>query len=158
MSEKNEVFIAKIIAAIIIILTIGKACEANDKISELFSNYNQEHANSFAAIVREASKEYGIEPEVIASIIAVESGVRSHVISKSGDYGLMQIRYKVHADKVKNADELLDPKTNIFIGTRIFAQYYKQKKTLRDALLRYSGGNKKMAEKVLRILKNEYGY
>ena len=149
---------AKIIAAIIIILAIVQACEAADKIAELLAKYNKTQAGAFAAIVREAGEEYGIEPEIIASIIVVESGARSHVISKDGDYGLMQVRYKVHADKVGNANELLDPKTNVFVGTGIFAQYYRQKKTLRGALVRYSGGNKKMAEKVLRILKNEYGY
>ena len=158
MSEKTEILIAKIIAIILFILAIIQTCEASDKITELFSKYNKEQASAFAAIVREAGKEYGIEPEIIASIIVVESGARPHVISKGGDYGLMQVRYKVHADKVSNANELLDPKTNVFVGTEIFSQYYRQKKSLHGALVRYSGGNQKMAAKVLRVLKNEYGY
>ena len=70
----------------------------------------------------------------------------------------MQVRYKVHKNKVKSANELLDPKTNIFVGTRIFKQCYLREKNLYGALVRYSGGNKKMAGKVLRVLKNEYGY
>ena len=158
MSEKTEVLMAKIIAAIIIILAVVQACEAADKIAELLAKYNKPQASAFAAIVREAGREYGIAPEIIASIIVVESGARPGVISKGDDCGLMQVRYKVHTDKVGNASELLDHKTNVFVGTRIFAQYLKQKKTLRGALVRYSGGNKKMAEKVFRILKNEYGY
>ena len=158
MFEKTEILIAKIITAAIIVLTIVQACEADDKITELLAKYNKAQAGAFAAIVREAGKEYGIEPEIIASIIVVESGARPSVISKGGDYGLMQVRYKVHADKVSSANELLDPKTNVFVGTEIFSQYYRQKKTLHGALVRYSGGNQKMAAKVLRVLKNEYGY
>ena len=158
MSERTEIFVARIIAAIIIILFVVQACESNDKIAELFMKYNKAQANAFAAIVREAGKEYDVKPEVIASIIVIESGVRPYVISKGGDYGLMQVRYKVHKNKVKSANELLDPKTNIFVGTRIFKQCYLREKNLYGALVRYSGGNKKMAGKVLRVLKNEYGY
>ena len=156
MSEKIEIFIAKIVAAIILILCFVKVCEAADKITTLFMKYNAAQASAFSAIVREAGKEFDIEPEIIASIIVVESGVRPHVISRGGDYGLMQVRYRVHKNKVKSANELLDPKTNIFIGTRIFKQYYEQKKDLRKTLIRYSGGNKKMAAKVLKVLKNAF--
>lgn len=153
MSEKTEILIAKSVAVVIIFLCCIEVCEAADNITELFMKYNKGQAAAFVAIVREAGKEYEIAPEVIASIIVVESSVRPHVISKGGDYGLMQVRYRVHKDKVKNANELLDPKTNIFIGTKIFSQCYSQKKNLFDALVRYSGGNKKMAKKVLLVLK-----
>ena len=153
MKEKTEIFLVKIIAAIIIFLCCIEMSEGSDAIAELFARYNKKQATEFAAIVREIGEDFGIQPEVIASIIVVESGVRSWVISKGGDYGLMQVRYKVHRDKVKDASELLDPRTNIHVGTKIFAQYYAQKKTLRGALLRYSGGNKTMAERVLSILK-----
>ena len=76
MSERTEIFVARIIAAIIIILFVVQACESNDKIAELFMKYNKAQANAFAAIVREAGKEYDVKPEVIASIIVIESGVR----------------------------------------------------------------------------------
>ena len=64
MSEKTEVLLAKIIAAIIFILAVVQVCEGNDKIAELLTKYNKEQASAFAAIVREAGKEYGIEPEI----------------------------------------------------------------------------------------------
>jgi len=156
MSEKTEIFIAKIIAAIIILLCCIEIAEASDKIETLFMKYNKRQAVRIAEFVREAGKKFDIEPEIIASIIVVESSVRPYAISRGGDYGLMQIRYKVHKDKVKSANHLLDPKTNIFIGTKIFKQYYEQKRDLRKALIRYSGGNKKMAAKVLKVLKNAF--
>lgn len=123
-----------------------------DKITELFMKYNPRQAVEFTQIVREAGEKYEVDPNVIAAIIVRESSVRPTVISKGGDYGLMQIRYKVHKDKVKNAAELLDPRINVFVGTQIFAQYFAQKKTLRGALLRYSGGNKTLASRVISTL------
>ena len=59
----------------------------------------------------------------------------------------MQVRYRVH--KIKN---LLDPRVNIFAGTRILAQYCKGR-TLKAALRRYSGSSKKYARKILKVLR-----
>ena len=56
MSEKTEVFMAKIISAIIIFLAIVRACEAGDKIAELLAKYDKSQASAFTAIVREAGK------------------------------------------------------------------------------------------------------
>ena len=101
-----------------------------------------------------------MSPLVIASIIVRESGAKPNSISKGGDYGLMQVRYKVHKDKVKSAKDLFNISTNIDIGTRIFASYYARQKTLYGALYRYSGGNRTLAQRVLRTLhklqKGEY--
>lgn len=144
----------KIAAMILSIMFFSQAHIALgiDKITELFMKYNPKQAVEFTQIVREAGEKYKIDPNIIAAIIVRESGVRPTVISKGGDYGLMQVRYKVHCDKVKNANELLEPRINIFIGTQIFAQYFAQKKTLRGALLRYSGGNKTLANRVISTL------
>ncbi|MBQ9420066.1 MAG: transglycosylase SLT domain-containing protein [Synergistaceae bacterium] len=150
----TEIRIAKIVAAVIIICTVKMAFGA-DKITELFMKYNPKQAAEITEIVYDAGKKYGVDPNVIAAIIVRESGVRPRVISKGGDYGLMRVRWKVHRDKVRNAAELLNPRTNIYVGTRIFAEYYRRQKSLRGALLRYSGGNKTLADRVLRTLKND---
>ena len=155
---KREILIAKIAATIIIALTLVGIARADEKIDTLFRKY---HAPAgLTAIVESAGEKFGIDPKFIASIIVVESSARPKAVSKGGDYGLMQIRWKVHrADiqrrfpAVKTAEDLLEPSINVAIGTEIFARYQSQKKTLRDALLRYSGGNWTMADRVLRILR-----
>ena len=157
MKLKHEIFIVKIIALIIILLTLleistfSASGATKQSISRLFMSYNRKlsrtQANYFADLAFEAGAKYHISPALIAAIIVCESSARPNVISKGGDYGLMQVRYKVH--KVKN---LLNPRVNIFAGTRILAQYRKGR-TLKVALKRYSGGSKKYARKILKVLR-----
>ena len=145
----RELKIAITVAIVIIALTIKMAFGA-DAITELFMRYNPRQAETLAQIVREAGKAYNVDPNIIAAIIVHESSVRPNVVSRGGDYGLMQVRWIFHKDKVSKASDLLEPRTNVLVGTRIFAEYYAQKKTIRGALLRYSGGNRALADKVMR--------
>ena len=152
MNLKKEIFYAKIVTLIIFILFLSELAASGADIPKLFRHYNkklsQQQAQSFADLVDKAAERFHVEPNVIASIIVVESSARPNVISKGGDYGLMQVRYKVH--RIKN---LLDPEINIFAGTKIFADCYKKNHNLRNALIRYSGGNKTMARRVLNVLR-----
>ena len=155
MKLKHEIFIAKIITLIIILLTIFEISAhgaTQQTISQLFMSCNHKlsrtQANYFADLTFEAGAKYHVSPALIAAIIVCESSARPNVISKGRDYGLMQVRYRVH--KVKN---LLNPRVNIFTGTRILAQYRKGR-TLKAALKRYSGGSKSYARKVIRTLRN----
>ena len=123
MKLKNEIFIVKIITLIIILLTfwaISASATTRASISRLFMRYNRNlsrtQADYFADLVFEASAEYHVPQAFIAAIIMCESSARPNVISKGGDYGLMQVRYRVH--KIRN---LLDPRVNIFAGTKILA-------------------------------------
>ena len=154
MSEAAERICVIIACVLIIIATIFSIpSEGADKISALFSKYNPAQAEEIAELVRVTANDYSVNPNIIAAIIVHESGVRPNVVSKGGDYGLMQIRWRVHrraySEIRTSAAALFDPKTNIRIGTDIFIRYYTKKKTLRGALLRYSGGNNAHTRKVL---------
>ena len=163
MKFKHEIFIVKLIALIIILLTLFEisafsASGATRKsIANLFIRYNskltREQALLFSKTVFEAGAKYHVSPSLIAAIIVCESSARPRVISKTGDYGLMQIHYSAHKDKISKRSDLFNPRINIFLGTRIFAQYHKGR-TLNAALTRYSGGSKKYARKVIRTLRN----
>ena len=156
---KHEVLLAKAVAAVIALLTLVSIARADEAwIDNLFSRYRA--PQGLTSIVISAGEKFGIDPKVIAAIIVVESSVRPRAVSKGGDYGLMQIRWKVHQKDiqrrfpaVKTAEDLFDPNVNILIGTEIFARYSSQRDTLRGALMRYSGGNKAMADRVLKLLK-----
>lgn len=169
MTEQTEIKLAKWLTFLIILLTVLQArvsfgATQKDTITRLFKHYNRKltitQLNTMTDSVIVSGAKYKVSPLVIASIIVRESGARPNAISKGGDYGLMQIRYKVHRDKVKGAKDLLNIKTNVEIGTRIFAGYYARRKTLYGALYRYSGGNRILAQRVLRTLyklqKGEY--
>ena len=161
MKEQTEIKLAKWLTFIIILLTILQAklsfgTTQKETITRLFKHYNRKltitQLNTMTDSVIVSGTKYKVSPLVIASIIVRESGAKPNAISKGGDYGLMQVRYKVHRDKVKSAKALLNIETNIDIGTRIFAGYYARRKTLYGALYRYSGGNKTLAQRVLRTL------
>ena len=75
--------------------------------------------------LREASREQGIDLELLQALIATESGFDATAVSPRGAVGLMQImpataeRYGVRADrKTPVASKLADPRTNIRTGSR----------------------------------------
>lgn len=75
--------------------------------------------------LREASREHGVEVELLQALIATESGFDPAAVSPKGAVGLMQImpataeRYGVVGNaKVPVAKRLVDPRTNIRTGTR----------------------------------------
>ena len=149
---KHEVLLAKLVAAVITLLTLIGIARADEAwIDNLFSRYRA--PKELTSIVISAGEKFGIDPKVIAAIIVVESSAKPKAVSKGGDYGLMQICWKVHKKdiqrrfpSIKAAEDLLDPSVNVQIGTEIFARYSSQRNTLRGALLRYSDGNEMMAE------------
>ena len=75
--------------------------------------------------LREASREQGIDMELLQALIATESGFDPGAVSPKGAIGLMQVmpataqRYGVTGDpKTPVAKKLADPRTNIRTGTR----------------------------------------
>ena len=83
-------------------------------------------ATPFDQFIRRASNRYEVDETLIRAIIEVESSYRPDVISKSNAVGLMQIKASTagrDAYRVKGRNgepstrELLDPQTNIDIGT-----------------------------------------
>ena len=157
----------RLVFAVLVVLVIcGNAFAAQSvdpkarNIYQLFTQRNPKlsagTAKNYTDIVIEAGKKYKQDPYVIAAIIVHESTVNYKAVSKGGDYGLMQVRWKVHEKaikkeypKVRKAADFFDPKTNIFFGTRILSECAAKSKNLKGALLRYSGGGEKITAKVL---------
>ena len=132
-------------------------------ITNLFRKYNKKlnerQATDYANFIMQASEKFGQDPLVIAAVIVNESTVRHDAISKGGDYGLMQVRWKVHRGKIvkkyphiKNAKDILNPQYNVLVGTEILSNHMASSQNLRGGLLRYSAGNHKLADKVVAVL------
>ncbi|MBK6008352.1 lytic transglycosylase domain-containing protein [Ramlibacter ginsenosidimutans] len=75
--------------------------------------------------LREASREQGIDMELLQALIATESGFDPLAVSPKGAVGLMQVmpataeRYGVTGDRKNSiATKLTDPRTNIRAGAR----------------------------------------
>lgn len=159
----------KYLLLVIFLLILANIAEAVQSLQEknmstMFREYNPKlsakSANRYAEIVVAAAKKYKIDPYVIAGIIIHESTVNNKAVSKGGDYGLMQVRWNVHEKaikkefpKVKKAKDMFDARTNIFYGTEIYAYCASKTSTTEGALLRYSAGSQKLANKVLATVK-----
>jgi soluble lytic murein transglycosylase-like protein len=96
---------------------------------------NAARAERFASLIDTSAGANGIDAALVKALIAVESGFDPRAVSNKGAVGLMQVlpdtgeRYGITADARRSvADKLLDPATNLRIGTRY----------LRDLLARYA--------------------
>lgn len=104
-------------------------------------------AMKFSEYVLEASRAFGIDPFLIASIMIKESHVKYKAKSRSAAYGLMQINWKVHRknitstfSQIQDLSDVIQPRNNILVGTYIFYSYLNASKgDVSKALSRYLG-------------------
>lgn len=98
------------------------------------------------------SKEFEVDPALVASVINVESGYNENATSSKGAKGLMQIlpsTGKWLAEKVKedyDEDYLLNHEFNIKIGTFYLSYLIEQFKDEKLALCAYNAGQGKVKE------------
>lgn len=94
------------------------------------------------ASYKEAAKR-GLNPLLVIAMIEKESSLKHRVKNSYGAQGLMQVVPRWHPEKMKailHPDGLLDPETNIAVGTTILAEYLERTSgNLDKALKRYSG-------------------
>ena len=97
----------------------------------------------YSAQIHNAASAYGLDPALVASVIAVESNFNSRAVSKKSALGLMQLLPETAAQMaVRN---VFDPAENIGGGTRYLRQLldrYGQDLTL--ALAAYNAGPKRV--------------
>ncbi len=96
----------------------------------------------FVAAAYRDGAQYSVDPLLILAVMAVESRYNPVAESVMGAKGLMQIMPKQHADKIAERggeDALLDPDTNIEIGTQILREYSRRFGDVETALQIYAG-------------------
>src|SRR5688572_7799459 len=103
-----------------------------------------------------AAHEVGLDPLLVLAVISIESRFNPIAESVMGAKGLMQIIPKYHLDKLREAggeDAVLDPESNIHVGTRILQEYVHRTGTLEAGLQFYNGawrdGSAHYAQKVM---------
>ena len=111
--------------------------------SKLGSEQSQEQARMERIIhlVKEAGKKYGVSPNLILAVIKSESDFVPDRVSDKGAVGLMQVipRYTDYT-----AEQLKNPKTNIFTGTKILSDNISEFKSVRRALEAYNAGGSRV--------------
>jgi len=102
-------------------------------------------------LLREASRQTGVDMELLKAVIAVESGFNPKAVSPRGAIGLMQLmpdtadRYATrHELERPAAQRLLDARTNIFTGARMLADLTQRFGSLDLALAAWNAGEGKV--------------
>jgi len=105
------------------------------------------------------AKRANLAPELVLSVIHVESLFNRWAISSVGAQGLMQVMPFWLKEIGHDGDSLFDIKTNLRFGCTILRHYLdKEKGNLTRALARYNGslGKFKYPNKVLQRLQNRW--
>ena len=106
-------------------------------------------------VVYYKSKEYGFNPNLILSLIQIESNFKHRAKSSKGDYGLMQVNYSVWKEEL-DIDNLriFNIEYNIDLGMQILKRYHDEARgDLLKTLHLYNNGylhnNQKYKHKVV---------
>jgi len=93
-------------------------------------------------VAYEKSKEYGFNPNLILSLIQVESNFQPRAVSHAGAYGLMQVNLPVWKDELDiDPLRIFDIEYNIDLGLRILKHYHDESNgDLLQALHLYNNG------------------
>jgi soluble lytic murein transglycosylase-like protein len=116
-------------------------------------------AHSFVSAAYLTAKDFKLDPLLILSVMAIESGLNPFAESPVGAQGLMQVMSKIHRDKFEEfggIEAALDPVANIRVGTQILKEYVTRGGSVEAGLKMYVGaalaetdggyGNKVLAE------------
>ncbi|MEK9953159.1 MAG: lytic transglycosylase domain-containing protein [Curvibacter sp.] len=83
-----------------------------------------------------------IDPLLLLSVMAIESGFNPFAQSPVGAQGLMQVMTRVHSDKYEPFGGQLaafDPVTNLRVGARVLHEYIQRDGSIEGGLRRYVG-------------------
>lgn len=90
----------------------------------------------------QAAARVGLDPLLVLAVISVESRFNPIAESGMGARGLMQIIPKFHLEKLAahgGEDAVLDPESNIAVGTQILREYVRRTGSLEAGLQYYNG-------------------
>jgi len=113
------------------------------------------------ALVHKEATRNNLNPQVVLSLIQVESNFDRYALSKVGARGLMQVMPFWMASIGKENDNLFDIATNLRYGCAILSIYMKrEKKEIIQALARYHGSYPKdyYSRKVVKAWQSNWLY
>lgn len=103
-----------------------------------------------------AASETGLDPLLVLAVISIESRFNPIAESVMGAKGLMQIIPRYHLARLKEhggEEAVLDPQSNILVGTKILQEYVYRTGTLETGLQAYNGASRdESGQYALRVL------
>jgi len=101
-----------------------------------------EATERMVGVAHRAARKVGLDPLLVLAVISVESKFNPIAESVMGAKGLMQIIPKYHRAKLLEhggEEAVLDPESNILVGTRILQEYVYRTGSLEGGLQFYNG-------------------
>ncbi len=128
---------------------VNKQSAANSKQQHTVANWLSKRyriafdaAKVLVATTYHTAQELKLDPLLILSVIAIESGFNPLAESPVGAKGLMQVMAKVHQDKFDEVGGLkaaLNPTANIWVGAQILKEYVNRGGSVEAGLKMYVG-------------------
>ena len=119
--------------------------DARESQIEVISNISECVEPTYYKAIKDASTKYALDPNLIATIIYVESGGNIKAVSQKGAKGLMQLTPEVY--KQYNVGDPFDIEQNIFSGTAYLSSLLQRfDGNLEQALAAYNCGPTRVIE------------
>jgi soluble lytic murein transglycosylase-like protein len=84
----------------------------------------ESYIKEYDTLIRQASKQFGVEPSLIKAVIKAESDFNHRAVSVKGAQGLMQLMPGTASDM--EVEDAFDPESNILGGTRYLSLLLKR--------------------------------
>ncbi len=129
-----------------------------EEASPMFQTYDIDLSEELQNYTFEQCEENGLEFELVLAVMQVESNFKSDLISRTNDYGLMQINKVNHGwlKKKLGVTDFLDPKQNIDCGIYMLKELFDKYSDEHKVLMAYNfgeGGMKRNWKKGVRSSK-----
>ena len=142
MSKNTRKNTKKLLSIILLIVIIVFAVIGINK-QMIKTMYKKEYSE----YVSKYSQEYGVEEDLIYALIKAESNFDANAISNKNAKGLLQLMYST-AEEIANKsgielteENILDPDTNINIGTKYISNLLEKYNCIEVALAAYNAGS-----------------
>ena len=137
----NKKLLIELIAIAVIVFVLFKVIKIQDIVLQVL------YPKLYSAEVSKYAEEYGVDENLVYAIIKAESNFNETAVSRSNAVGLMQLMYDTAIDIAKilnieiDEEKLLQPDTNINLGTKYISMLFQKYQNLDLALAAYNAGS-----------------
>ncbi len=127
----------------------AEAPNGENPVDQGFQTYDIGLSEELQKYTFQQCKKNGLEFELVLAVMQVESNFKSDLISRTNDYGLMQIN-KVNHKRLKKelgVTDFLDPKQNIDCGIYMLKELFDKYSDEHKVLMAYNFGEGGMKRK-----------
>ncbi|MEW5723254.1 MAG: transglycosylase SLT domain-containing protein [Thermodesulfobacteriota bacterium] len=133
--------------------------KVQDRILELKKGLDREKVKKYSKLFIKYSEKYDLDVNLVLHISYLESRFEEDVVSRTGDYGLMQINWKAHHRLLQkmgiDRGMLLDPEINLDYACKLLRLISQDSKSLDGIVRKYAPRHPRVYAQKLRRLMSE---